>query len=220
MKRNKILLLFLGLIGIGVLTSCTDNDYYYSGTEIDIYGDNPLYIQVGDNWKDFVPNPSAKAYDPYCGIYDFYKRNNINNTTPGEYYVDYIAINGCGDETIKSRTVIVQDNDAYLEGTYDVTNSFGGNVYTYQTTIIPSTSVNKQIYINKLSNNATGSIYAIVDGNVVTIPSQTVGGIIYSGTGHIYTSDTETSIDINYTEIDGNTSSNGNTNMKKVGTSN
>lgn len=205
MKRKFILVLLTILTGSFLLSSCGKDEVFYYGPRIIIHGDNPLYINIGDNWKNFVPKHHAEAYDDYYGIVDFFYRDNVNNEVAGKYTIEYVAIDFAGNETTKDRIVYVENRSSFLDGNYMVTNVSNGNSHEFESDITSSGIINDRLYISKLTKNSEGTVYMDLSGNnQIVIPQQKVGDYTYIGQGSFSDVNGEVNIVINYTEIKGN----------------
>ena len=72
-----------------------------------ILGNNPLTIEV---YTDLATiELGAIGYDYNNNIIDVSSISNIDNTITGTYYVNYYAIDSCGNDISASRTVYVVD---------------------------------------------------------------------------------------------------------------
>lgn len=75
-----------------------------------ILGNNPLTIEV---YTDLTTvELGAIAYDYNDNIIDVSSVSNIDNTRIGTYYVNYYAVDSCGNDISASRTVFVVDTTA------------------------------------------------------------------------------------------------------------
>ncbi|MFA8449337.1 MAG: immunoglobulin-like domain-containing protein [Bacteroidales bacterium] len=220
MKHRKLFLILIAAFSLLTINSCLKETYTYNGPRIEIYGDNPLYINVGDHWRDFVPKPQAHAYDDLYGIVDFFYRDHVDNETVGKYTVEYVAIDVAGFETTKDRIVYVQNESNFLDGNYNVTNSFEGNTYSFISDVTSSGSTNNRIYFSQFTNTSEGAVTGdVINKNQIVIPQQTVGKYTYFGQGTISNVDKKVSIVINYTEIINGKSYQGVSSFQKIDTS-
>jgi hypothetical protein len=105
----------------------------------------------------------------------------VNTNQAGTYIITYSATDAAGNTGTATRTVIVR-NDAYaLAGNYAVVDDCSGVIFNYTQTITVSSTVNNRIEFNRFADYANNtSIYAMVTGSTINLPSQTAVSI---GTG-------------------------------------
>ncbi len=149
---------------------CTKDDTV--APVINLSGENPLYIQLGDTWLD----PGYTATDNKDG--DITANVSVSHIpNPAEvnmYSVIYSVEDKAGNSTTITRKVYVSSDN--LVGVYAVRDSVLGTnagVYEYNLTISQSaTSFNQIIIKNFRCYGEDVLVNATVTGSVITIPEQ------------------------------------------------
>lgn len=156
-------------------------------------------------------NLGATALDNIDGNISFLitTTGSVNVDSVGTYLITYSVSDNAGNSSTAIRTVYVVNDAYYLAGTYNVTDVSGGNGPWYYADIITaSTSINNRIKVNKFADYMGASVYMLISGTNVTIPSQTINcgnpaeNRTFSGSGTC----TTTTLSLNYTVVtNGNT---------------
>jgi hypothetical protein len=101
----------------------------------------------------------------------------------GTYTITYSVTDAAGNTGTATRTVIVKnDAEAAYAGTYTSAMETDANgPYTYQTAkpfiVTASTTVNNRVIMNRLGDFDNNTVYMMVTGTTLTIPSQTVTNV-------------------------------------------
>lgn len=103
----------IGLVGCGGGGGSTNSLLDTIPPVITLLGNNPLNLVVGENFVD----PSASALDDVDGDLTsaIQSNTNINNTVAGSYSITYSVSDKAGNNTIVSRTVIVNETEIIYE---------------------------------------------------------------------------------------------------------
>lgn len=210
----KKLSLLVALIAI-ILGGCTKN--YYGGdatnppyrvdgiTDFTVSEDNPRFfmdVQLvymnneQENVTVTVEDLPAGLYANYqnnSGIPSFYSRIDFydSSAAPGTYNVKVVtngSVSGRRTYPFKITVNPIADCKNDLTGSYSAQNFCAVGVSNFTETVAASPTVARRILINNFEN-AGFQIYANLSCNTqsITIPSQTVNGATYSGSGYFYT---------------------------------
>src|ERR1035437_2004742 len=101
----------------------------------------------------------------------------------GTYTITYSVTDAAGNTGTATRTVIVKnDAEAAYAGTYTSAMETDANgPYRYQTAkpfiVTASTTVNNRVIMNRLGDFDSNTVYMMVTGTTLTIPSQTVTNV-------------------------------------------
>jgi hypothetical protein len=178
MKKASLLtaLLFFAA-GVVFFSSCTKDDT--TAPVITILGDNPYNLVLNaSNYTD----PGATAEDDEDGVVDV--TSDISNTNPdrnlaGTYTITYTAVDAAGNEATATRTVIVYNEAAGLEGNYSVIDS--KKKLDYNDQIIASKTVNREITFQKFAAYSPCVVKAKIEGSgqltlssAISVPVQMV----------------------------------------------
>ncbi len=89
-----------------------------------------------------------------------------------------LAVSSC------KKDVKTPDRDKFL-GTYSLAQDCSGQTNTYDITIEASAASEDAVVISNFYNKATNILTATVNGDNITIPSQVVTAVTFSGNGSI-----------------------------------
>lgn len=113
----------------------------------------------------------------------------VNKDLVGEYRLFYNVEDSEGNKAATAtRFVSVVNSADFMIGTYLATPGCTGTMTTpeYNTSITTSSTVNNQVFIRKIMFAEDDQpVVANISGDVITIPSQTIGLRTISGTGNI-----------------------------------
>jgi len=193
--KTKISILSLLASGMLFTTSCKKDDV-----------DAPIVTITGNNMtvslQGTFTDPGATANDDKDGAITPVVSGVVNTNLTGDYILTYSAVDAAGNTGTATRKVMVVNDAADMNGTYNVAGTPGA--YSYVQTITASTTLNRRITFGKLGNYTNNSgIYADVVGTNITLPSQTAVGVgnpaanrAFSGTG----TKNATGLTLTYTE--------------------
>jgi PKD repeat protein len=134
----------------------------------------------------------------------------------GNYPIKLTASNVNGSNSI-TKVISVTNEAAYLDGLYNVTQSFGGQNFTYTTTLSSSEYYNNNISTFNFGNYLNGYVQFSVSGSTINLYPQTIscGSPVmirtFNGTGTI----SGTTITLNYYEASGGNTVNGTLTFEK-----
>jgi hypothetical protein len=160
-----------------------DGSCKYAPT-LTINGNNPENINVGDNYTDAGATATNKDGSAVTVSTD----NQVDNTTKGTYVVTYTATNENGTTTA-TRTVNVNIGQGNWLVTWAVTSDCG-NAFP----LTPDPAINPganelELIIDNMFNLVGGTANANINGNQITVPSQTIdftlGQVTFDGAGAI-----------------------------------
>lgn len=172
MKKQILSISALALLTVAlVFTGCKKDDI--TAPEVTVTGGDQT-ISLNSSYTEL----GATATDDRDGEVSVSTSGAVNKDLAGTYVITYSATDAAGNTGTATRTVIVKNDAAYLAGTYTVVDNCGGTIFNYSQTITASTTVNNRIEFNKFADYAgNSSIYAMVTGTTINIPSQTAVGI-------------------------------------------
>lgn len=181
MKKNITILSALLLAGATVFTSCKKDDVTAPVVTLN-GGDqtvvlNSTFTDLGATAND---NKDGDITASVSGVVD------VNNA--GSYQLTYTATDAAGNEGTATRNVTVYNQAAGWAGDYNGNEIDALGPYTYAgnsdaakvVKVSASTTINNQIWINRLGDFANNKVYMNVTGNSINIPNQTVTSV---GTG-------------------------------------
>lgn len=183
MKKNILTLTALTLLaGSVVFTSCKKDDI--TNPEVTIIGTDMTLSLQGT-----YTEPGATAEDNKDGKLTPTTSGSVNTNLAGVYEITYTATDAAGNSGTAVRKVTVKnDADAAWSGNYDGNETDALGPYTYSGNTDPSkvvkisasTTVNNQIWINRLGDFANNMVKMTITGTTIDIPAQTVPSV---GTG-------------------------------------
>lgn len=191
MKINFTILLTLVLAGITLVSGCKKEDE--NAPAISLNGLSEITIDLGETFND----PGASANDEEDG--DLTKSvtvtGTVDNQKVGTYTLKYNVSDEAGNPATEvTRTVKVRSNK--LAGSYKVTDVVTGSsangTYNYDVDITQSSTDYNKILIGNFGGFSVGKVSATVEGNSITIPSQSVTATAGSGTVTVTLSGTGT----------------------------
>ena len=165
----------LMISGALLLTGCSKDDT--TAPVITLLGSNNVTSVLNAAYVD----AGATAKDDEDG--DISTRivvtNPVNKDLTGSYSVRYNVTDAAGNDAAEVvRTVIVANTQANLTGTYSSVLSPispSGQNYNYSgAPINASSTINNRIVFSRFGDYDNGVVYAVVSGNSISIPSQTV----------------------------------------------
>jgi hypothetical protein len=166
--------------------------------DITLKGASSITIAVGATYEEL----GATATNKDGSSVDVTITSTVDNTKTGTYSVTYSATNEYGTSTAIRTVIVVIDQSTYL-GEWSVDSDCSTTTFPLSGTadfLIGGTTndINIDGFFTLVGGTATGTI----NGNVITIPTQTinitVGDITFSGTGTMNASGTEMVIDYVY----------------------
>lgn len=186
--KNLLKIIATLVVGLLVFTACEDDSTLNvpASTEIDL-------------GEEFNPLDGVTVDDGDLEDVDYTWTDSLDNTIVGEYVITY-DLNG----TTMSRSVFV--TAAALAGTYVVVDEQPGFTSDeYDVNVIKANAYNELRLSGWLYTEYDGLLNAVVDGEVITIPSQDItaegSNINIQGTGS-YNGATQKIIEIEYTIVE------------------
>lgn len=179
MKKNILLLSAIIMAGASVFTSCRKEDT--TPPELKLNGDAEILINLGDTYTD----PGVTATDDRDK--DIQSRvvitGTVDNTRCGTYIITYNVSDEAGNPAPEVKRTVKVKSDK-LAGSYSVSDVVtganppsGNGTYQYTVTVTQSTSEYNRINIANFGGFGSGVVvYAIVEGNNITIPTQALTG--------------------------------------------
>ena len=182
MKKGILSITAIALFSGALLFSgCGKDDV--TAPSITLTGSNSITVGLGDTYTDL----GATANDDTDGdiTTSITKTGDVNTTQVGTYTITYSVSDAAGNAATEvTRTVKVTSDK--LAGGYDVSDVTTGTnpgTYTYTVAVSQSSTDYNKIYISNFGGfGASVSVYATVNGSVITIPSQSPSGMVVSGT--------------------------------------
>jgi hypothetical protein len=182
MKKNILSLSAIALIvSASVFTGCKKDDV--TAPVVALTGDATQTISLQGSYSEL----GATAEDEKDGKLDAVASGTVNKDLAGSYTITYTATDAAGNSGTATRTVIVKNDAQALAGTYTGAEKDGNGPYVYgtvggHTTVMveASTTVNNRVTIDRLGDFTGNTVYMMVTGTVITIPSQTIANV---GTG-------------------------------------
>jgi len=183
MKKMFLSVAALTLIfGATLLTSCTKNDT--TAPVITLVGSETVTVTLGGTYTD----AGATAKDDVDGditssIVSTASATNPNTNLAGTYTITYTVSDAAGNTGTKTRTVNVVNSVSNMAGGYTVSGTFDGSPdvsYTTET-VTASSTINNRILFAGMAAYSSASVYANINVNAITIPTQDV----VCGTDHI-----------------------------------
>ncbi len=151
---------------------------------ITINGNNPETINVADNYTD----AGATAINKDGTSVSVTTDNQVDNNTKGTYVVTYSATNENGTTTA-TRTVNVQIGKDNWIVTWAVTSDCGNSFPLTPDPIFGPGATELELVIDNMFNLVGGTATANINGNQITIPTQTIdftlGQVTFDGIGVI-----------------------------------
>ena len=176
--KNLFLLLATSLL----IFSCKKEDNYQP--VISITGDYEKVVSLNGTYTE----EGATAQDNEDGdITDkIVVTGSVDTDNKGEYRIYYDVTDAAGNKAQTAIRFVQVVNDVdYMMGTY-LANPTCSGTSTYHTAVTPSTTQNNVIWINRVYNSVSDDpVMVEVNGTVLTIPQQTIGSDVISGTGTI-----------------------------------
>jgi len=177
MKKNILNLSAIVLIAVAsVFTGCKKDDI--TPPVVTLNGTTPQTISLQGTYTEL----GATATDDIDGAITPVVSGSVNTNLAGTYIITYTATDAAGNAGTATRTVIVKNDAESMAGTYSGSETDINGPYTYvQTnTVTPSTTVNNRVDLTRLGDFANNTVYMMITGTSITIPSQTVANV---GTG-------------------------------------
>ena len=179
MKKTSILA--IAIIAL-VAMSCKKEDNYQP--VISINGDYEKVVSLNSSYTE----EGATATDNEDGdITDkVIVTGSVDVNEKGEYRIYYDVTDAAGNKAQTAVRYVQVVNDAdYMMGTYLASPACSGSS-TYNTAVTPSSSENNVVWINRVYNSVQDDpVRADISGSTITIPQQTIGWDVISGTGTI-----------------------------------
>lgn len=166
------------LAGAVIFTGCGKDDEDATAPVVTLKGAETIEMDLGEDFSTI--DPGATASDDEDGSITNITVTGIpDGKTVGTFTVKYSAKDKAGNEGSKTRTVKVKSDK--LAGTYsavDVVTGVGAGSYDYTATVTQSsTEYNKILIKNFGSYDEAVTVYAIVEGDNITIPDQKPAGM-------------------------------------------
>jgi major membrane immunogen (membrane-anchored lipoprotein) len=167
----KKVILSAALVAAVFITGCKKDDV--TAPEVTLVGGDQT-ISLNSSYSD----PGATASDNKDGAITPTSDGTVDVNHTGTYTITYSATDAAGNTGTATRTVTVKNDAEALAGSYLVTETINGSSSTFTQTVTASTTVNNRIEFNKFANYANNTtIYAMVTGTTITLPSQTAVSI-------------------------------------------
>ncbi len=166
------------------------------GPTITVNGNNPETISVGSIYSD----AGATATNKDGTAATVTSTNNIDVNTAGTYTVTYTATNDNGSATATRTVNVVIGMDNWVVD-WEVTSDCGTTFPLDALPVITEGTSANALVIDNMFNTVGGTAYATINGNNITIPTQTIdftfAQVTFSGIGTI--NDQANTITITYT---------------------
>ncbi len=206
MKKQILSIATIALVaGALVMSGCKKDDI--TSPTITLVGDNEVTITLGTAYTD----AGATANDDRDG--DLTTKVTVDASAvkvdkAGVYIVTYSVTDEAGNAGSAERTVVVKIINSSLAGTYNATETCSPPPSPTPYTITVNAAGGDQVTVSlvdfgKFANPLT--VNAILSGQTgltFTIPSQTVGAVLFAGSGSVQ--DDGKKITYNYTATDAN----------------
>ena len=182
MKRKILLFSLLASTGaIVLLNGCSKDESDTTGPVISLNGASSVDVVLNGSYTD----AGATASDDKDGSVTVTTSNPVNVDSAATYTVTYSASDAAGNTSTASRTVIVANDMAILEGLYTVVEN---GIDTFTQTITASKAINKRVIFSKFANYSNNNqIYVNIVGTTIDLPTQNGVGIGASGCTHRFT---------------------------------
>lgn len=174
MKKNILSLSALVLVAATLITSCNKEDT--TAPVVTLTGAASMTISLQDNYTEM----GATATDDEDGEITPTVSGAVNEDLTGTYTITYTATDAAGNVGTATRTVIVENDAAALAGTYTADETDINGPYTYTApfpVITPSTTVNNRVELTLLGDFNNNTVYMMVTGTSIAIPSQQVSNV-------------------------------------------
>ena len=173
MKKNILNLSAIAMIALAsVFTGCKKDDI--TPPVVTLTGNASMTISLQGTYNEL----GATATDDKDGTITPVASGTVNTNLTGTYTITYTATDAAGNVGTATRSVIVQNDAFALAGTYGVSENISGTIYTFPQTVSVSTTVNNRVEFNKFANYANNtSIYVMLTGTSINLPSQTATSI-------------------------------------------
>lgn len=162
----------IATIGAFVFASCTTEDA--DAPAITLIGDQNMTIALNSTFTD----PGATALDEKDGdlTSQITKTGTVNVNLAGTYTITYTVSDAAGNTGTKTRTVIVVNEKASWNGSYNVADVVGsGTPSNYTDNITASSTVNNRVWVTKFAFYTNGAVYFdFTSATAATIPVQLV----------------------------------------------
>jgi len=208
MKKQILSASALALLTVSlVFTGCKKDDT--TAPVVTVTGGNPT-ISLQGTYSEL----GATATDDEDGAVTASASGTVDVNHTGTYTITYTATDAAGNTGTATRTVTVKNDAQALAGTYNVSEVCDGVTSTpFTQTVTVSETVNNRIGFSKFANYSNNtSIYAMVTGTSITLPSQTATSIGTNNGGtcdvanHTFASSTSSTISgsnfvLNFTDV-------------------
>ncbi|MFA4853365.1 MAG: DUF5011 domain-containing protein [Bacteroidales bacterium] len=165
------------IIGATLLNSCTKDDT--TAPVITLNGSGAtLTLDLGDTYTEAATASDDKDGDITSSIV---KTGTVNTSQVGEYVIKYNVTDAAGNSAQEvTRTVKVRSDR--LAGTYAISNVVSGGpgvgTWTYTVTVTQSSTDYNKLNISNFSGwGAAVTVYILVSGANITVPSQHPTGV-------------------------------------------
>ena len=186
-KRSLVLSAFMLTISAVLYTGCKKDD---EPPTISLNGANPQTVTLQGTYTEL----GATANDPEDGDITssiLTDASEVDADTKGTYEVHYEVTDSDGNFSDAHRTVNVENSAEEFAGTYAVVDSCGtfpgGDIFNYSQIVTTSDIDDGRIQFNKFADYSNNSgIYADVNGNSISLPTQLANGIGSAGENHSF----------------------------------
>lgn len=179
MKKNLLNIAAVAFIASALVFTGCKKDEDTTAPVVTLNGASSQTISLQGTYTE----QNATASDDQDGTLTPTASGTVNTNQTGTYTITYTASDAAGNVGTATRTVIVKNDASELAATYTVVDICGSQTFNYTQMVEASETVNNRITFNKFADYANNtSIYAMVTGSTITLPSQVAPGI-GSGTG-------------------------------------
>ncbi|MBU0487648.1 MAG: DUF5011 domain-containing protein [Bacteroidetes bacterium] len=166
---NKlIILIFVTASTFLLLISCRKDDA--TPPQITLSGEKSMLHILNAPFTD----PGATANDNKDGdrVVTSDADSVINIDSVAVYAISYTASDESGNIATETRTVEVYNESRDVEGAYQATDIFDGDTVVFNEYVSASHNLNNKISFSKFAYFTNATVYAMISGTTVTIPSQ------------------------------------------------
>ncbi|HKR06700.1 MAG TPA: DUF5011 domain-containing protein, partial [Bacteroidia bacterium] len=171
------------------ISSCSKDD---TPPVITLLGDNPMTVSLNGAYIEL----GAAATDDEDGdvTANISISGSVDVDAAGTYTITYSVSDKEGNAATETRTVNVENDAAYLNGTYNMTEA-GNSPWTQSVTA--SSTINNRVIFGKFANFSNNDkIYGTVVGSTIEIGTQTGNDIGSGGCDHVFSQDGSNTIPI------------------------
>lgn len=176
-----------------LITSCGKDDS--TAPIVTPNGNSTETVSLNTSYTDAGATATDDEDGAISNVSSDVSATNPNVNLTGTYTITYSALDAAGNTGYATRTVIVKNDAAYLEGTYNVTEP-GTPPLSWVDTVTISTVKNNRIFFKRFGNFDNNLMYADVMVSTMDIGTQTKPSIGMAGCSHTFAQDGSNTIPI------------------------